>query len=369
MDVKDTSVEAGDNVGQRHARITGHPVGGQMPQVMQGPVGAERSAGTVEHPVGGVVGQPAGTGGAASTTTGHPARPGLGRAAAPDTAAATRTRPGRPAAAAGAGSPCGSPRSAAAPGSASRHDAPSSSDARAPVGHPECHQCPVAVRAQRGEQLVELLLRDVVRRTPGKPGPVPPGTLTAVGLHRVVVRMGPPAPRPGQRERVDDRAGPGFAVEVVKAAQNTLAMHHRGRRVTAARPRLPGHRIGDSGPGRGSAGRNIRRGRIARAAGLDGDLDPAAEVPGLGAGSPDPTAPRPPTRTGTSATVRSHTRAAWSPAGQTPASPAGTPQPGRPGLRPDRATGTAPTDPPRAPATPLAGRPRPPDPAAHPVRS
>ena len=64
-------------------------------------------------------------------------------------------------------------------------------------------------------------------------------------------------------------------------------MGDRGRRVPAARRRLPRHRIGQPGPDPGRAARIIRLGRIARiapAAGLDGDLDPAAEVPGLGAG-------------------------------------------------------------------------------------
>ena len=142
------------------------------------------------------------------------------------------------------------------------------------------------MRAQRGEQLVELLLRDMVRRPAGKPGPVPPRTLAAVGLHRVVVRMRTPAPPPGQRERVDDRAGPGFAMEVVKAAQNALAMRDRGQRVTAARRRLPGHRVGHPSPdhGGGRATRLARIAWIARATGLDGDLDPSAEVPGLGPG-------------------------------------------------------------------------------------
>src|SRR5260370_8822009 len=92
--------------------------------------------------------------------------------------------------------------------------------------------------------------------------------------------MGPPPPPPGQRERVDDRAGPRLQVEVVESAQNALAMGDRGRRVTAARRRLAGHRVGCPGPGRGGTG----PGRIpwtAPAAGLDGDLAPPAEVPAL----------------------------------------------------------------------------------------
>src|SRR5260370_9380430 len=95
--------------------------------------------------------------------------------------------------------------------------------------------------------------------------------------------MSRPPPASGQRERVDDRAGPRLQVEVVESAQNALAMGDRGRRVTAARRRLAGHRVGYPGPGRGGTG----PGRIAwtaRAAGLDGDLDPPAEVPGLGPG-------------------------------------------------------------------------------------
>src|SRR5258708_14529808 len=101
--------------------------------------------------------------------------------------------------------------------------------------------------------------------------------------------MSPPAaPAPGQRERVDDRPGAGVTVELVKPAQNALAMHHRGRRVTAAGRRLPGHRVGYPGQAtartRGSPGRKARTASVvapARAAGLDGQLDPAAKVPGL----------------------------------------------------------------------------------------
>ena len=124
----------------------------------------------------------------------------------------------------------------------------------------------------------------MVRRAAGKPGPVPPRTLTAVRLHRVVMRMRPPAPPPGQRERVDHRASPGLAMEIVKAAQDALAMRGRGRRVPAAGRRLPRHRVRHPGPDPGRAGRTARTGRIARTArpaGLDRDLDPAAEVPGL----------------------------------------------------------------------------------------
>lgn len=45
------------HVGQRHLGVAGHPVGGGVPQIVQGPVGAQHGVGPAEHPVGGVIGQ------------------------------------------------------------------------------------------------------------------------------------------------------------------------------------------------------------------------------------------------------------------------------------------------------------------------
>ena len=92
-------------------------------------------------------------------------------------------------------------------------------------------QRPVPVRRQRREDLVELLVRDTARDPGGHHRPVQAGALPAERLHRVVVRMRPPATaRPVQRERVNQRARARLQVKAVKAAQHRFAMRpHRGR--------------------------------------------------------------------------------------------------------------------------------------------
>ena len=63
-----------------------------------------------------------------------------------------------------------------------------------PGRHVERHQRPVPMRRQRREDLVELTVRDAARDPGGNPRPVPARPLMAVGLHRVAVRVRPPAP-------------------------------------------------------------------------------------------------------------------------------------------------------------------------------
>jgi hypothetical protein len=121
-------------------------------------------------------------------------------------------------------------------------------------GHPERHQCPVPVRHEPGEQLIELLIRDLPRDPPRCLRPVPPGVLSPERLHRAAVRIRPAPPATGQRERVHHRPGASLQVEIVETPQHRLAVRRRRRRV----PRV--------------------RHRTAR---LAGELNPAAEVPGL----------------------------------------------------------------------------------------
>lgn len=67
----------------------------------------------------------------------------------------------------------------------------------------------VPVRRQPREDLVELAVRDTARDPVRHHRPVKPTALAAEGLHRVMVRVRPPAPpRPVKRERVDQRPAP-----------------------------------------------------------------------------------------------------------------------------------------------------------------
>jgi hypothetical protein len=179
-------------------------------------------------------------------------------------------------------------------------------------GHPQRHQCPVTVRPQRSEQLVELLVRDAPRRPPGEPGPVKPGALAARRIHRAAVRPRPPATSlPRQRERVDHRPLPGLDVQVIESPQHALAMGRSCRRVGRAGRRLPGHpvrprcrRAGSSLPYRRPAGALAPADALRLAAGLH----PAGVVTRFGPGGLIPRHPDRPKKTGTTATGRSPIR-------------------------------------------------------------
>ena len=152
-----------------------------------------------------------------------------------------------------------------------------------PGRHPERHQRPVPVRAQRREQLAELLIRDLPRPAPDQLRPVQPAALRAERLHRVPVRARAPATAPRQRERVHHRPGPCLQVVLVEPARHRLAMGHRGRRVTRPGRRLAGHRIRHrprtrAGQCRAARMTPVRPGRLAR------HLQPPDEITGLGPG-------------------------------------------------------------------------------------
>ena len=142
-----------------------------MPQVMQGPVGAERGAGAAEHPVGGVVAQLAE--GSAQCPPQRIIRPSANQAVhlrliQPQPHERIRGSrqllqvPG----------PLADDRDQLLPGVGVPARRGEQFRRPRPGGHPERDQRAVPVRAQGGEQLIELLLRDVMRRLAGKPGPV-----------------------------------------------------------------------------------------------------------------------------------------------------------------------------------------------------
>jgi len=45
------------DVGQRHPRIAGHPIGSRMPEIMKRPIRSQPIVGADEHPAGCVIGQ------------------------------------------------------------------------------------------------------------------------------------------------------------------------------------------------------------------------------------------------------------------------------------------------------------------------
>jgi hypothetical protein len=103
---------------------------------------------------------------------------------------------------------------------------------------PQRDQRPVPVRAEPGEQLAELPVRDAPRGPLRKPGPEQPGPATGERVHRIMVRP-PAAPAAGQRERVHHRTRPRLEMETVKMPQHRLAVRRRRRGVTSGRTRLP----------------------------------------------------------------------------------------------------------------------------------
>lgn len=131
------------------------------------------------------------------------------------------------------------------------------------------------MRGQPGEDLVELAIRDASRDPVGHPGPIPPTELVAIQLHRIVMRVCPPAStRPVQRERVDDRPGARIPVKVIERAQHRLAMRTHRRRECLTTSLFQ------------AAGRTWRT--PVRARSLASDLHPPGEVTGLNPSRPIP---------------------------------------------------------------------------------
>ena len=133
MDVKDTSVEARDNGCDRHSGVAGEPVRSTVAQVVKRPVGPECRIGPHEHRPGRVIGQ-------------RPERPPqrppqrvvarrwpLRHASAADTSRSHTNASGDAGSCCNARDPLRITVISCCPGSAPPHNAPSSSDARAPV--------------------------------------------------------------------------------------------------------------------------------------------------------------------------------------------------------------------------------------------
>ena len=117
---------------------------------------------------------------------------------------------------------------------------------------PEREQCPVPVRAQSGEQLIELAVRDLPGDPLSHPRPEQSGPLPVEPVHRIVVRVRPAGP--GQREGVHQRSRPGLQVKVVERPGHRLAVRDRrggelrpGRRLARHAVR---HRNARTDPGR-----------------------------------------------------------------------------------------------------------------------
>ena len=137
------------------------------------------------------------------------------------------------------------------------------------------------MRRQPGEDLVELIIGNGPRNPGRQPRPVKTAAFMLMRLHRVVMRMRPSATTGTvQRERIEHRARAGVTVEVVKATQHRLAMHHHRNRIrrtgrgTGRRLTVP---FGPPTP--------VRPRR------LTGHLQPTAEIPGLDTGRPVPRHP------------------------------------------------------------------------------
>ena len=155
----------------------------------------------------------------------------------------------------------------------------------------------------------------------------------------VCLRPGAAAPR--QRERVHHR--PGLQVEVIKAAQHALAMHHRRRSITAADRRLARHRVRCPGrcPHRHRPRRTTSGITPMRPHRLVGELDPRAKLPGLHPGRLIPRALNRPDEPPPAQQGHPHTTGASPPAGRTRPAHGSTPPHGRAPRRPRRPAGTA----------------------------
>ena len=137
------------------------------------------------------------------------------------------------------------------------------------------HQRPVAVRRQPREDLVELHVRNAAWDPARHRRSIPPDPLVTGRLRRIVVGVGSPVPAGAvQRERVEDRPGPGLAVEVVEASQHRLAVRLHRRRIRLAAVGHRGRRAAHVAP--------VLAGRLPR------QLQPPAEVTRLAPGRPIP---------------------------------------------------------------------------------
>jgi hypothetical protein len=214
---------------------------------------------------------------------------------------------------------------------------------------PESQQRPVPVRAERGEQLIELAVRDLPRDPLSHPRPEQPGSLPAELIHRIVMRVRPSGP--GQRERIHQRARPGLQVKVIKRPCHRLAVRDRRRRVLRARRRLPRHpvRHRDTRP---DPGRVIITTPMP-AAWLARHPHPADEIPRLHTRRLIPGhLSSPQKQVGTTARAPSSMTAASTPPARTPADQRETPPPARPAHPQDLPAGTARTDPRSPPPSP-----------------
>ena len=103
-------------------------------------------------------------------------------------------------------------------------------------------------------------------------------------VHRVVMGVHPTrTSRPVQRERIDDRPGPGLEMELVERPEHSFAMRDGRHSILRNRRRLPGHLV------RRPRGAPADRRASPTPARFHRRLEPATEIPRL-----DPTRPIPP---------------------------------------------------------------------------
>ena len=206
---------SGDQLGdvRRHA-VGETPVGGRVPQVVQRSVRSQRCAGPGEHPVGGMVGQRPERAAQRPPQRLVPAgRHQAGRLRLIQPQPHERIRRGRHRL-----QRLGALRTMVIscwPGSASPRWRRAAGCAH-PDRHPERHGRPVPMRAQRREQLAELVIRDMPRPAPDQLRPVQTGALGPEQLHQVPVRGRAPTTAPRQRERVHHRPGSGLQAKLVE---------------------------------------------------------------------------------------------------------------------------------------------------------
>lgn len=254
------------DIGQRQGGILGHPVGGCMPQRVQGRRAARRVGRALEHAVRRVIGQ-----WADGPPQGPPQRlpPALEdqpvhlhlvKAQPDERVGGRRQLLNHPTSLA-------HHRDQLPPGIYSALSGRQQLRCPCPGGDIERDQRPVPVRGQPGEDLVELLVRDAARDPSGQSRPIQTSPLVAVRLHRIVVRVRSPAPpRPVQRERVHQRPAARVDMELVETTQHRLGMRTHRRRINI------------------HSGRNLRslaRSAPVRARRLASHQHPTAEIPCL----------------------------------------------------------------------------------------